>query len=186
MSALQPAELPLDKPVPATNYGSRNGAPILLLVVHVMEGSERAGELTFEEGSSHVSAHYGIDKQGGLHRFLPDGVCAWHSGNQMVNRCSLGIELEGHIADKNGLELPMAEQLANFTEPMLAKLAELLRYLCCRYAIPADREHIIGHREVPDRAHPGHFGGAGGHKDPGAYFDWKSLMERVSSKEVTC
>src|SRR5581483_3287784 len=38
---------------------------------------------------------------------------------------------------------------------------------------------IIGHSEVPDPNHPGQFGGAGHHTDPGQYWDWTKYMNLV-------
>ena len=39
-----------------------------------------------------------------------------------------------------------------------------------KYGIPADRQHIIGHNEVPDATH----------SDPGA-FPWEAYMQRVAN-----
>ena len=57
--------------------------------------------------------------------------------------------------------------------------AHLVRSIALRYNIPRDRTHIIGHFEVPDTAHPGHFGGRNGHTDPGPYWDWDYFMALV-------
>ena len=39
-----------------------------------------------------------------------------------------------------------------------------------------DRQHVIGHSEVPDPDNPGLFGGSGHHTDPGPYWDWYTYI----------
>jgi hypothetical protein len=45
--------------------------------------------------------------------------------------------------------------------------------------IPIDRQHIIGHSEVPDPNDPTQFGGAEHHTDPGRYWNWQLYMKLV-------
>lgn len=52
---------------------------------------------------------------------------------------SLGIEHEGVLVD--GARW--------YTEEMYQASARLVRYLAARYRIPLDREHILGHDELP-------------------------------------
>ena len=104
--------------------------------------------------SLRVSAHFLIDRHGGLTQFVPCGRRAWHAGVsawQGRDRCndfSVGIELEG--CD----EQP-------FTEPQYDALLRLLRLL--RRAYP--RAALAGHSDI-----------APGRKtDPGPHFDWQRL-----------
>ncbi len=64
---------------------------------------------------------------------------AWHAGNWYVNAKSIGIEHEGFVA----------EQGAWYTEAMYRSSAKLVRYLAGKYGIPLDRQHILGHDNVP-------------------------------------
>jgi len=61
-----------------------------------------------------------------------------------------------------------------YTEPMYQASARLVRYLAARYHIPLDREHIVGHEELPgttpDRVATMHY-------DPGPYFDWAHYFQ---------
>ena len=62
----------------------------------------------------------------------------WHAGNWYVNAKSIGLEHEGFAA-----------QGAWYTEAMYRTSAKLVRYLALRLGIPLDRQHIIGHDNVP-------------------------------------
>jgi hypothetical protein len=92
---------------------------------------------------------------------------AWHAGNSWWNLHSIGIEHEGW-AGRRG-----------FTESEYRASAQLVAYLAHRWSIPLDREHIIGHNEVPNPYRPGWFGGANGHTDPGMYWNWGHYMHLV-------
>ena len=48
-----------------------------------------------------------------------------------------------------------------------------------RYDIPIDRQHIIGHADVPDPSHPGELGGSDHHTDPGPYWKWGYYLRLV-------
>jgi N-acetylmuramoyl-L-alanine amidase len=159
------------RPAAVTNYSlGRKGHEISLIVIHVEEGSNEGTAKWFSDGAAHASAHYGIGRDGAVLAFVPEEETAWHAGNAEYNRRSIGIELEGHIAD------PRA-----FTEPMLCSLAALCADVCRRYALPVDRKHIIGHHEVPDPEDPSRGGGEGHHTDPGPYFPWKRFIAAVAA-----
>ena len=94
---------------------------------------------------------------------------AWHAGNPKYNEHAIGIEHEAY-----------SSQPGTLTDAMYRSSAALTRYLCLKYDIPMDREHIIGHNEVPNPNHPGQFGGVDGHTDPGPYWDWDYYMYLVT------
>jgi hypothetical protein len=56
--------------------------------------------------------------------------------------------------------------------------AKLVRYLALRLGIPLDRQHIIGHDNVPGIL-PGNVGGM--HWDPGPYWDWSHYFDLLKS-----
>ncbi len=52
---------------------------------------------------------------------------------------------------------------------MYASSARLVAGICRRYGIPVDREHIVGHNEVPEVIRV----------CPGPHWDWDRYMELV-------
>ncbi|CAM5701082.1 N-acetylmuramoyl-L-alanine amidase OS=Streptomyces alboniger OX=132473 GN=CP975_32770 PE=4 SV=1 [Streptomyces alboniger] len=64
---------------------------------------------------------------------------AWHAGNWYVNAKSIGLEHEGFLAEPD----------AWYTEAMYRSSARLVTYLARKYDIPLDRQHILGHDNVP-------------------------------------
>lgn len=164
------------KQVPAakSNYTKgRGGHAISMIVIHTQQGSEHGTEAWFADPHAHASAHYGISFAGDVSQFVDDADTAWHAGNSHVNHESVGIELEGQT------------DAPNFTPEMMAALTELINELCAKYNIPKDRQHIIGHCEVPDPNHEGKFGGANNHKDPGPAFPFSELMAALTPASVS-
>jgi N-acetyl-anhydromuramyl-L-alanine amidase AmpD len=106
-----------------------------------------------------TAAHYCIGSDGSVVQMVPDDRAAIHAGNNTYNRRSIGFEHEGY-ADKGG-----------FSDAMLDASARCVAVLCRKYGIPMDREHIIGHSEVPRATH----------HDPGVHWDWGDYMRRVST-----
>lgn len=163
-----------DRPAALGNFSHGRKRKIDMLVIHVMEGTFGPTAAWFANPEAHVSAHYGISVDGDVARYVRESDTAWHAGHPDYNARSIGIELEGHIAD--GAE--------TFTEPMINTLAELCEQICSQWGIPRDRAHIIGHNEVPDPRHPGQLGGAGHHQDPGPAFPWDRLISALNRKAV--
>src|SRR5262249_61269194 len=77
---------------------------------------------------------------------LSDSAC--DAGNWKINQHSIGIEHVGETYDPAG-----------FTKEQYESSARLVAWLVRRYDIPVDRQHIIGHSQVPDPNHPGEYGG---------------------------
>ena len=103
-----------------------------------------------------LSAHFFIDRRGGLTQFVPCARRAWHAGvsqwrgRDRCNDFSIGIELEG------------CDELA-FAEPQYLTLNPLLAALRRAYPIVA----VVGHSDI-----------APGRKtDPGPHFDWSRLLD---------
>lgn len=157
-----------DRPAALGNYNSGRRHAIDTIVLHVMEGFFGPTAAWFANPEARVSAHYGISVDGQVVRYVLEADTAWHAGNPDVNARSIGIELEGHTAE------------GVFPEAMMAALAQLVDDICKRRSVPRDRQHIIGHCEVPDPRHPGQLGGAGHHTDPGPAFPWPRLMTDIT------
>ena len=103
-----------------------------------------------------VSAHYLVDRQGGVVRMVDESARAWHAGAGSwgpivdVNSRSIGIEI------CNTGRMP-------FAAPQMRALEALVAGVMARWSIPAHR--VIGHSDC-----------APGRKvDPGARFDWARL-----------
>jgi hypothetical protein len=123
----------------------------------------------FNDSSAQASAHYTVRSSDGfVGQSVSEKDIAWHAGNWSYNQTSIGIEHEGYVSDSKW-----------FTEAMYVSSAKLSAHLAKKYDIPIDREHIIGHDEMPDPYNPGQYGGAGHHTDPGDYWDWDNYMSYV-------
>ncbi len=93
---------------------------------------------------------------------------AWHAANKSMNMHSIGIEHEGY-AIKDG---------SWYTEPQYESSAALVKYLAAKYDIPLDREHIIGHDEVPGVLDANV---RSQHWDPGPFWDWNHYMQLLGA-----
>jgi hypothetical protein len=113
------------------------------------------------------SAHYTVRSSDGfIGQSVHEEDIAWHAGWWETNKHSIGIEHEGYIGNPSW-----------FTDAMYRSSARLSAYLARKYRIPIDRQHIIGHNEVPGC--PGAGGGVNCHTDPGRYWNWKKYMDLV-------
>ena len=175
LPAAQPPDTPgaVWEPAAAGNFqpSQRPSAalPIDRIVIHDIEGTAGEAIRWFRNPQAQVSSHYVVDGQTGrVTQMVRERDIAWHAGDHVTNARSIGIEHEG-FAYRPGFYNPREYEAS----------ARLVRSIALRYGIPRDRTHIIGHFEVPDTAHPGHFGGRNGHTDPGPYWDWGYFMALV-------
>ena len=143
-----------------TNYWEgRDGASIDYIVIHYTDISYARTLRAFEILASDVSAHYVIRGDGHIAQMVFEANTAWHSGNARFNRHSIGIELE-------------LDRVTNpaFTAEQYYATAALLCAISARQGVPLDREHVVGHNEVPGSTHT----------DPGPTWDWPHVMWLVS------
>lgn len=160
--------------VSKANYTEgRSGNKVEMVVIHTEQGTDAGTNAWFADPKAHSSAHYLVSFEGRITGEVPEDSTAWHAGNAHVNKTSIGIELEGFM------------ERGRFPKPMMDSLSWLITQICDKYKIPRDRKHIIGHCEVPDPKHPGKFGGANNHKDPGPQFPWGALMTALGVPETT-
>jgi AmpD protein len=106
-----------------------------------------------------VSSHFFIDRNGFIRQFVSTNNRAWHAGvSSFMNRVrcndfSIGIELEGCDTQP-------------FEEAQYRALSELIDAIIRRYPTI---QYITGHCDI-----------APGRKtDPGPFFNWTQLMERL-------
>ncbi|MFE1442421.1 N-acetylmuramoyl-L-alanine amidase [Streptomyces sp. NPDC058739] len=129
-----------------------------LVVIHVTQGSFASAVRVFQDPGHGAAAHYIVRDDGHITQMIRELDVAYHAGNRDYNERSVGIEHAGFVEDP-----------ASFTDAMYAASARLTARICARYDIPVDREHIIGHVEVPGTDHT----------DPGPHWDWDRYLKLV-------
>lgn len=158
-----------------SNYGNydianrpKDDLDIRYIIIHDIEGMAESAISHFQN-PSYVSAHYVIDSETGkiTQMVRPEDV-PWHAGNWYFNMHSIGLEHEGYAAE--GADW--------YSEQMYRSTAKLVRYLSDRFNIPLDRQHIIGHDEIPGLTTAKH---RSMHWDPGAYWDWGHFFDLLGA-----
>jgi hypothetical protein len=136
---------------------------IRYIVIHDMEGTYEGSIQEFQNSAVYASAHYLVADDGRVTQMVQNKDEAWHAANKTVNMHSIGVEHEG-FAMKSG---------SWYTEQEYDTSATLVKYLAAKFHVPVDRQHIIGHDEVP-----GVTDGlvASQHWDPGPFWDWNHYM----------
>ncbi|MGW7408823.1 N-acetylmuramoyl-L-alanine amidase [Streptomyces sp. NPDC054833] len=132
--------------------------PIDRVVIHVTQSDYKTAVKVFQDPAHKAAAHYIVRKDGRVTQLIRELDVAFHAGNRDYNERSVGIEHEGFV-----------ERASSFTDAMYASSARLTAAICRRYDIPVDREHIIGHVEVPGTDHT----------DPGRHWDWDRYLGLV-------
>lgn len=139
-----------------TNFTAGGIVAYDYIVVHTMQGYYGGSISWFQNPDANVSAHFVIRSEDGeITQMVHLADRAWHVGNN--NAYAIGIEHEGFIDDAEWL-----------TWAMYAESARLARWIADDRDIPIDRDHIVGHVELP-----------GTHTDPGPLWDWDLYMALV-------
>lgn len=158
-------DYPLAEWIPAStsNYTAANRPttyPIDYVIIHVTQETYADTLAIFQNPAKKVSAHYVVrSKDGHIAQCVRERNVGWHAGNWTYNTRSIGIEHEGWV-----------DKPEYFTNAMYEQSAALTAAICTKYDIPKDREHIIGHHEVP----------GSDHTDPGPYWDWSRYLRLVN------
>ncbi|MFJ8005172.1 N-acetylmuramoyl-L-alanine amidase [Streptomyces fagopyri] len=133
---------------------------IKYIVIHDTEGAWN-GVINLVQDPTYVSWNYTLrSTDGHIAQHVKAKDVAWHAGNWYVNAKSIGLEHEGFLASPD----------AWYTEEMYRASARLVKYLAKKYGVPLDRQHILGHDNVPG---PTTSTIPGMHTDPGPYWDWE-------------
>ncbi len=116
----------------------KNRLPITTVVLHTTAGTLAGASQRFGTVGTKVSAHYIIDTDGALYALLEEYSVAYANGNYGMNQRAISIE---HVDNGN----------YNGSRPdaLYKTSAKLVYDICAYYSIPLDRQHVIGHREVP-------------------------------------
>lgn len=164
--------------LPSPNFGPRPvGSQVDLLVVHAISlppgefGTGNVDRLFTNQldWDAHpyfqgirgleVSAHFLIDRLGGITQYVSVADRAWHAGQsswrgrQNCNDDSVGIELEG--LDGGTFEPTQYDSLA---------------WLCTAVAATCPVRHVAGHEHIAPGRKP----------DPGPGFDWQRLRHQLN------
>ncbi len=155
------------------------------VVIHDMEGYYLSVISYFQQAGTQASVHYDVNglqdspgdaPAGDITQQVEEQYWAWHA--VCLNRYSFGIEHEGFVSNP-----------AWWTPEMYLASGKLVRYLCEKWGIPMDRDHIIGHNEYLNSAwvswaigqgYPSEFAACNSHTDPGINWDWSFLMQLVT------
>ncbi|CAM5319213.1 N-acetylmuramoyl-L-alanine amidase [Streptomyces pharetrae] len=129
-----------------------------MVVVHVTQGSFDSAVQVFQDPEHGAASHYIVGQDGRIAQMIRELDVAYHAGNRDYNERSIGIEHAGFV-----------DRPQDLTDAMYAASARLTAGICRRYGIPVDREHIIGHVEVPGTDHT----------DPGPHWDWERYLKLV-------
>ncbi|WP_318204808.1 N-acetylmuramoyl-L-alanine amidase [Streptomyces sp. SCL15-4] len=151
------------RPASTANY-TVSGRPgtytVDRVIIHVTQETYTDALAIFADPQKKVSAHYVVrSSDGHIAQCVREADIAWHAGDWGYNTRSIGIEHEGWV-----------DQPQYFTNALYAQSARLTAAICAKYGIPRDREHIIGHYQVPGTDHT----------DPGPYWDWVRYIRMVN------
>jgi N-acetyl-anhydromuramyl-L-alanine amidase AmpD len=126
----------------------RRGRRPELIVVHTTAGTFDGTVDWFSRPESKVSAHYLVGLSGRVAAFVDEADVARHAGRVLdplvplpdgdPNLFSIGIEFEDD-RDPEGVIRPDDQYRSG---------AGLIRAAAERWAIPLDRGHVVGHREI--------------------------------------
>lgn len=128
----------------SANYGKgRNRTKIDRIILHSMAGFMGGTRDFFKRPrpNNPTSAHYGIGWDGNVMQFVHDEDTAWHAGNGVMNLRSIGIEHED-----------LGQPYIQRSDALYLTSAHLVAYLCNTYGIPCDRDHVLTHNQVSDKA----------------------------------
>lgn len=162
--------------IPTAPTAFQRGRPGLVraIVIHDIEGSAGSAINTFSKAGNESSSHYVVDKDGTVVQMVKERDIANHAFHSVFNAYAIGIEHDG-FKDK-----PYPDALYRGSAKLVAELVK-------RYRIPIDRQHIVGHYQVPKTdeqvapcpVNATTCGGKGGHVDPGPAWNWDGYMAMV-------
>lgn len=145
-----------------------NGIKITEIVLHTTETSYDNTITTFQTPGGSSAQYVMRASDGAVTQMVPNKDIAFGDGNYWSNLHSVQIEHEGYSAQ--GAEW--------YTDAAYQQTADLVKYLARRYGIPLDRQHIVGHDNVPA---PSDGSIAAQHWDPGYAWDWSRFMRMLGA-----
>jgi N-acetylmuramoyl-L-alanine amidase len=153
----------------------RDGFKPLIIVNHIMCGTEAGTDEWFENPASQVSAHYGVSRTGAIHQYVRDEDRAWANGQCHNPSWPLYDKYAGHL---NSISLSIEHEgwpNDGLTEAQYQATLWLHRQLIAKWGIPLDSLHIIGHNQL-DTVN---------RKDcPGPKFPWDRLYKDLGVVQI--
>jgi hypothetical protein len=144
-----------------------NGIKITQIIIHTTESPYDSAIKTFQAGGA--SAQYVMrSSDGAVTQMVANKDIAFGDGNYDSNLHSIQIEHEGFSA--LGADW--------YTDVTYRQTAKLVKYLARTYDIPLDRQHILGHDNVPG---PATKYLADMHWDPGNGWNWTRFMRMLDA-----
>lgn len=134
---------------PNFHKGRRWEGPVDQITIHVTEGSADSVLEWFGDGSSMVSAHYMVTKDGRIYQFVDEADEAFHNGRVDHPTAPLVLQREGINPNywSIGIEHE-GDGTHELTDAQRKSSISLIRDICTRHNFPIDRTHIVGHHEV--------------------------------------
>lgn len=173
-----PAECPpgLDcQFIPANQHGFQtqtrpdDGIKISQIILHATEGATLQGAIDeFQSPTSFAATQYIVDRDGKVVQMVRDSDVAFGDGNFTSNVRAEQIELVGFSA----------EGATSFTDAQYLTEARLVKYLARKYDVPLDRDHILGHDDVPGGTNAGQ---QAQHWDAGWQYKWDKLFRLLGA-----
>lgn len=160
-----PSQAPAEYPLAVTfnaadpsNYTLNGIASVDYIVVHTMQGYYYGSQSWFQNPAANVSAHFCMRAEDGeVTQMVNLKDRAWHVGSW--NPYAIGIEHEGFI-----------DEPAWYTWENYLSSGMLSRWLADEFDLPRDRQHIVGHVELPGQTHT----------DPGIHWNWDWYLALIN------
>ena len=159
--ATLPKNIPITFPIefieiPKTNYRKGRTSVPDLIVIHVTVGS-RASTISEFKNPTGKSTHLLVDKKGNIVQFVSTNDTAY--GNGIMDNPINSIVLSRGAKNPNNYSISIEHEgsgKSDLTTVQFNASVKIITFLCKKWAIPADRTHIIMHREITeDKACPG-------------------------------
>ena len=144
-------------PTRAHNFDYGRDGPVQYIVIHYTAVSYERTLQIFRDPFSRVSSHYVVRQDGHIAQLVGEADTAWHAGHEWYNDRSVGIEIE---LDHERLRDP------RYSVQQYEATAALACAIAARHGISLDRDHVVGHNEIPFTKK----------LDPGPHWGWPHFM----------
>jgi N-acetyl-anhydromuramyl-L-alanine amidase AmpD len=144
---------------------------ITQIVIHDTEGDRSHTLSVFQQADSSATVQYVVGNDGTVYQIVPEKDVAFHAGNLWYNQHSIGIEHEGYASSGT----------IWYTPAMYQASAKLVAYLCQKYHIPLDHDHIVSHGTIQSPT----LANIPNHVDPGMYWQWSYYLQQIHEQGVS-
>jgi N-acetyl-anhydromuramyl-L-alanine amidase AmpD len=140
------------------------------IVIHDTEGDISHTLSVFQKPDYLASVQYVVDNDGTVYQIVQEKDVAFHAANLWYNQHAIGIEHEGYASSGNIWYSPAMYQAS----------ARLVAYLCQKYHIPLDHDHIVSHGTIQSPT----LANMPNHVDPGMYWQWGYYLQQIHEQGV--